>query len=159
MALEIERKFLMQGFPEGLELLRQVEIWQGYLSMTPEVRIHRAKDQRTGKEDFRLTIKGDGSLVRTEIITDVEESFFQEAIGLLPGKMIYKDYRSYRLGDNVLEVCCVDPGTPETFYYGEIEFDSEEEANSFPVPDFLVQDVTRDSYYKMKYYWERTRLK
>ena len=62
--LEIERKFIMQGFPEdilsaeemktyGLELLREVEIEQGYLSIEPEVRLHGARDIRSGEENYR----------------------------------------------------------------------------------------------------------
>lgn len=158
MALEIERKFLMKEFPSDLELIHEVDIWQGYVSIEPEVRMHRAKDRNSGKEDYRLTLKGDGVLSRTEIKTDVDEAFYKEALSLMQGEMIYKDYRSYRLGDYVLEVCLVDKGTPCEFLYGEIEFESEEEANNFVKPDFLGEEVTCDDAYKMKNYWKRTRL-
>ena len=158
MALEIERKFLVKEFPADLELIREVDIWQGYVSIEPEVRIHRAKDRTTGKEDFRLTLKGDGSLTRTEIKTDVDEKFFHEALSLMQGDIIYKDYRSYRLGAYVLEVCLVDKGTPWEFMYAEIEFESEEEALAFEKPAFLGEEVTHDDTYKMKNYWKRTRL-
>ena len=155
MALEIERKFLIKEFPTDLELIREVDIWQGYVSVEPEVRIHRAKDRGTGVENFRLTLKGEGTLTRTEIKTDIDEAFYQEALGLMSGEVIYKDYRSYRLGDYVLEVCHVDPGMPLEFMYAEIEFQSEEEAESFQSPDFLGEEVTDNDYYKMKNYWKR----
>ena len=158
MALEIERKFLMKEFPSDLELIHEVDIWQGYVSIEPEVRIHRAKDRTTGKEDFRLTLKGDGSITRTEIKTDVDEKFFHEALSLMQGDIIYKDYRSYRLRAYVLEVCLVDKGTPWEFMYAEIEFESEEEALTFEKPAFLGEEVTHDDTYKMKNYWKRTRL-
>ena len=158
MAKEIERKFLMKEFPADLEPIREVDIRQGYVSIEPEVRIHRAKDRTTGKEDFRLTLKGDGTLTRTEIKTDVDEAFYKEALSLMSGETIYKDYRSYRLGDYVLEVCRVDVGTPWEFFYGEIEFASEEEARAFVKPEFLGEDVTDDDAYKMKNYWKRTRV-
>lgn len=158
MALEIERKFLMKEFPEDLELLREVDIWQGYVSTEPEVRIHRAKDRHTGVENFRLTLKGDGNLTRTEIKTNIDGEFYKEALTLMGGEMIYKEYRSYRLGDDILEVCHVDPGMPWEFVYGEIEFESEEAARSFVKPDFLGEEVTEDDTYKMKNYWRRTRL-
>ena len=159
MALEIERKFLMNNFPEKLELLRQVDIWQGYISIDPEVRIHKAKDRTTGVENFRLTLKGDGTLTRTEIKTDVDEKFYREACGLMQGEVIYKDYRSYRLGEYILEVCHVDPGTETEFFYGEIEFASEEEAEAFQKTDFLGEEVTDQDNYKMKNYWRKTRMK
>lgn len=159
MALEIERKFLMKEFPSDLELIREVDIWQGYVSIEPEVRIHRAKDRNTGIENFRLTIKGDGMLTRTEIKTDIDTDFYRESLGLMSGEVIYKDYRSYRLGDYILEVCHVDPGRDSEFIYAEIEFESEEAANKFIKPDFLGEEVTNDHQYKMKHYWRRTRFK
>jgi CYTH domain-containing protein len=158
MALEIERKFLMKEFPSDLEVIREVDIWQGYVSIDPEVRIHKAKDRKSGVENFRLTLKGDGTLTRTEIKTDIDGAFYQESLGLIAGEVIYKDYRSYRLGDDILEVCHVDPGKASEFLYAEIEFKSEEEANAFIKPDFLGEDVTDNDYYKMKNYWKRTRL-
>ena len=167
--LEIERKFIMQGYPEdilsqdewtalGLELVREVEIAQGYLSAEPEVRLHGARDIRSGEENFRLTLKGEGDLSRTELITDVTKEFYEEAKKMLPGEMIEKLYHEYRFGDCTLEVCRVDAGRDSEFYYGEIEFASEEDAKNFVAPQWLGEDVTYDEKYKMKNFWKRTRL-
>lgn len=167
--LEIERKFVMQGFPEevlsaeefeslGLELLREVEIEQGYLSVEPEVRLHGARDISTGEENYCLTLKGGGTLSRTEVITDVALDFYEEAKSMLPGKMIEKLYHKYQFGNWILEVCHVDAGTKDEFYYGEIEFATEEEAKAFEPPAFLSMEVTYDESCKMKNYWKRTRL-
>lgn len=167
--LEIERKFVMEGFPEeilldvefeglGLELLREVEIEQGYLSIEPEVRLHGARDTSTGEENFRLTLKGNGDLSRTELITDVTREFFEDAKKMLPGKMIQKLYRKYQFGNLILEVCHVDAGLESEFYYGEIEFETEEAARAFEAPEWLGREVTYDENYKMKNFWKRTRL-
>ena len=167
--LEIERKFIMQGFPEdilsaeemkayGLELLREVEIEQGYLSIEPEVRLHGARDIRSGEENYRLTLKGEGDLSRTELVTDETCDFYQESKTLLHGKMIKKHYRKYLLGELFLEVCHVDAGLESEFYYGEIEFASISEAEIWKVPGWLGEEVTYDAYYKMKNFWKRTRL-
>ena len=166
--LEIERKFIMQGFPEdilsaeemkayGLELLREVEIEQGYLSIEPEVRLHGARDIRSGEENYRLTLKGGGTLSRTEVVTDVTKDFYEESKMLLPGKMIEKLYHKYQFGKYLLEVCYVDADSRDEFYYGEIEFASEEEAKAFEPPTFLSMEVTYDESCKMKNYWKRTR--
>ena len=157
MTLEIERKFLVKEFPMDLELIHEVDIWQGYVSLEPEVRIHKAYDKGNGKVNYRLTLKGDGTLSRTEIKTTIDENFFEESLDLMKGELIYKDYRSYRYKDYVLEVCHVDPGSLDAFYYAEIEFPSEEEARAFEKPDFLGDEVTDDASYKMKNYWKRTR--
>ena len=96
--LEIERKFLMDGFPIGLEILSEVEIEQGYLSFDPEVRIRKAMDKHTGKEEYRITIKGDGDLTRREIETNITSDFYYDAVDFLDVNMIQKDYKKYKLG-------------------------------------------------------------
>lgn len=171
MALEIERKFIMEGFPENLKCLREVTIEQGYVSVEPEVRIHTATDRNTGVTNYRLTMKGEGDLTRTEIKTSIDGDFYREAVELLGVPMIQKDYRSYELpvtmgskdetlpsSTLILEVCLVDPGTAHEFYYGEIEFESEKDAMHFTKISCLGKEVTNDPAYKMKNYWTRTRL-
>lgn len=160
MALEIERKFIMTGFPEELKCLREVTVAQGYISVEPEVRIHTATDRNTGVTNYRLTMKGEGDLTRTEIKTSIDGEFYREAVELLGVPMIQKDYRSYELSASaglILEVCLVDPGTAHEFYYGEIEFESEEDAMRFTRIPCLGEEVTNDPAYKMKNYWTRTR--
>ena len=88
--LEIERKFLMDGFPIGLELLAEVEIEQGYISFNPEVRIRKAVDRFTGKEEFWLTIKGDGDVARDEIETEITSDFYYDTLDFLGVRMIQK---------------------------------------------------------------------
>lgn len=156
--LEIERKFLMKGFPIGLQMLHEVEIELGYLSMEPEVRLHRASDIVTGKSEFWLTLKGDGELTRTELQTKIDEGFFYDAVEFMGAAMIQKKYRSYKLGPWVLEVSHVDPGTPHAFFYGEIEFPTEKDARDFDVPNYLGREITFNEDYKMKNYWKTTRL-
>ena len=157
MSLEIERKFLMEGFPTELPCIREIEIEQGYLSIEPEVRIHKATDRKSGKQDFRLTVKGNGILTRTEIKTDIAESFYTEAVQMLAQPMIKKEYKSYAYEKYILEVCYVDAEMESAFFYGEIEFSSEEEAKNFQKPDFFGKEVTVEEDYKMKNYWKRTR--
>lgn len=155
--LEIERKFLMDGFPIGLELLSEVEIEQGYISFDPEVRIRKATNKNTGKEQFRITIKGNGDLTREEIETEISSDFYYDAADFLSGRVIQKDYKKYKLGPWKLEVALVDPGTDWAFYYAEIEFPTEEDARNFVVPNYFGREITFNEDYKMKNYWKRTR--
>lgn len=155
--LEIERKFLMNGFPEGLEVLSEVEIEQGYVSHDPEVRIRKATDKKTEVEEFYMTIKDAGALTRTEIETDIEADFYYDVIDLLGFVPVKKDYKSYKLGPWKLEVSKVDEGTPHEFFYGEIEFPTEEDAKEFDPPTFFGREITYNEDYKMKNYWKRTR--
>lgn len=156
--LEIERKFLMDGFPIGLDLISEVDIEQGYVSVNPEVRIRKAVDKHTGREEFRMTIKGDGDLTRNEIETNITSDFYYDTVDFLEVNMIVKDYKKYKVGPWKLEVACVDPGTDRAFYYGEIEFPTEQDARDFVVPSYLGREITFNDEYKMKNYWKRTRL-
>ena len=155
--LEIERKFLMDGFPVGLELIAEVDIEQGYISFDPELRIRKAVDRHTGKEEFWMTLKGEGDLTRSEIETEISSDFYYDAADFLDVRMIQKDYKKYRLGPWKLEVSLVDPGTDWEFYYAEIEFPTEQDAKDFVVPSYFGREITFNEDYKMKNYWKRTR--
>ena len=155
--LEIERKFLINGFPEGLELIAEVEIEQGYVSFEPEVRVRKARDKYSGKEEYRITIKGEGELIRNEIETEITSDFYYDTADFLDVRMIKKEYRKYRFGQWKLEVSLVDPGTDWEFYYAEIEFPTEEDAKEFIAPSYFGREITYNEDYKMKNYWKRTR--
>ena len=156
--LEIERKFLIDGFPEDLELLSEVYIEQGYVSFEPEVRIRKAVVLDTGVEEYYLTIKGDGDLARREIETEITRAFYEDIANFIGVNVVRKEYKKYKLGQWELEVSLVDAGTDWEFYYAEIEFPSEEEANAFVLPEYLGKEITYDAHYKMKNFWKRTRL-
>ena len=156
--LEIERKFLMDGFPIGLELISEVEVEQGYISFEPELRIRKALDKRTGKEEFWLTLKGEGDLTRREVETEISSDFYYDTADFLEVRMIQKEYRKYRLGEWKLEVSLVDPGTDWEFFYAEIEFPTEKDAKDFVVPAYFGREITFNEDYKMKNYWKRTRM-
>ena len=156
--LEIERKFLVEGFPENLELLSEVYIEQGYVSFEPEVRIRKAVVLDTGTEEYYLTIKGDGDLARREIETEISREFYEDTANFLGVNVVRKDYKKYKLGQWELEVSLVDAGTEWEFYYAEIEFPTEEDANAFELPEYLGKEITYDTDYKMKNFWKRTRL-
>ena len=92
--MEIERKFKLSAFPQHLPLLQASQVEQGYLSVTPTVRI-RSKC-RDGVTDYRLCIKGKGTLVREEVELPLDEDKFFRLKNLLHGEMIRKDYRVYQ---------------------------------------------------------------
>jgi hypothetical protein len=50
----------------------------------------------------------------------------------------------------------VEHGEPSSFIYAEIEFDNEEDAESYIFP-IKALDVTLDNNYKMKNYWKNNR--
>lgn len=167
MSKEIERKFLISEFPEHLEIIEKNEMEQGYLfSDDTEIRIRR-KDKpispystsKFRRSLFFMTIKGNGSLVREEIEFPIECIAYSKIKELINKSFIQKYFREYNLDNYKLQCSHVDKDTENEFYYAEIEFESEEEANNFDMSKypFLLEDVTYDENYKMKNYWKRTR--
>ncbi len=151
---EIERKFLIDAFPEHLPLIEEATVWQGYIASAPVVRIRKKKTDET--VSYRLCFKSAGTLVRTEVEMDLTEEKFEALTALLEVPLIRKDFRVYRLDDGrQLECSLVDSGAPTAFYYAEVEFDSEEEAHAFVPPAFLGVEKTEDPAFTMSRYWER----
>ena len=60
--MEIERKWEIGGFPDGLEEVDRARMEQSYLTTRPVVRIRL--EERRGKIDRILCIKGPGTLAR-----------------------------------------------------------------------------------------------
>ena len=58
--MEIERKWLIDGFPAGLPLLKEARVRQGYISTAPVVRIRES----VNADGCRcvLCFKGEGTL-------------------------------------------------------------------------------------------------
>ena len=151
--MEIERKFLISGFPEGLPLLGEAVLEQGYLSTDPVVRI-RSKEQ-DGRTTYRLCFKGEGRLVRQETEMDLTAEQFSELSNLLRAPMVRKDFRVYALpGVERLECSLVDGA----FFYAEVEFPTVEAALAFTPPEFLGREVTEEAGFSMSEYWKTRRF-
>lgn len=58
MGMEIERKWMVQGWPEGYPLRKEEEMRQGYVSVRPTVRIREEK----------LLMSSDGALAQSQAV-------------------------------------------------------------------------------------------
>ena len=169
MGMEIERKWMVQGWPEGYPLRKEEEMRQGYVSVRPTVRIREEKLRVLGegaplKDEFILCFKSKGRLSRKEIEFSIEEARFRELEDLIGLPLIPKLRRTYLLPDgHQLEVNHVDEGSPTEFWYAEVEFRSEDEARAFDPASvglgaYLTDDVTEQPGQSMGAYWTATRL-
>ena len=155
--MEIERKFLVNRFPEGLPLLKEAVVYQGYLCTHPTVRI-RGTETADGVS-YVLCFKGKGTIARQEIEMDLTKEQFFQLKDLLPAPMIRKDYKVYALPDgHKLECSLVDQGSPSEFMFAEVEFTSLEEAEAFVPDEYLSHEVTSDPSWSMGSYWEKYRM-
>lgn len=139
--MEIERKYLIPILPEHLEEYPSKKIEQGYLCTSPVVRIRRSND------NYILTYKGSGLMVREEYNLPLTEEAFVHLKSKIDGILIQKTrylipyLQKYTIELDVFE------GELAPLQLAEVEFDSEDEANSFVPPDWFGEDVTFSSQY------------
>lgn len=163
--MEIERKWMVNGWPANLPLLETYRMDQGYISVRPTVRIRR-EALEGGRTALVLCFKGAPSadgLSRQEIETEIDEELFGKLEVLIGKPLISKVRRTYLLPDgNHLEVNSVDEGMPTAFWYAEVEFKTEEEAKAWEargvgLGDYLDDECTGKPGSSMGAYWEQTR--
>lgn len=161
--MEIERKWLVEGWPQGLPLVEEHTMRQGYISVRPTVRIR--EEARTGGETaWVLCFKSAGGLAREEIERPIDQALFDDlAAKIIARPLIEKVRRTYLLPDgNRLEVNHVDAGQPGAFWYAEIEYPTIAEAEAWApgspaLAGYLDNEVTGEPGQSMGAYWERTR--
>lgn len=139
--MEIERKYLVKNLPDNLEQYPCKHIAQGYLNTDPVVRIRRSNDKYT------LTYKGKGLMVREEYNLPLNAESFEHLKSKIDGILIEK--RRYLIpfaGKYTIELDLFD-GELAPLQLAEVEFETEEDANSFVPPDWFGADVTFSTDY------------
>lgn len=160
--MEIERKWLTNGWPEGMEEGKRILMRQGYITTRPTVRIR--SEESEGVTEYVLCFKGaagpDG-LAREEIETNIDPELFAKLEAFVGRPLIEKEQRRYALpGGLTLEVNQVDPGQPGEFFYAEVEFPTKEAALAWQpgeLKDYLSCEVTGQPGQSMAAYWTETR--
>lgn len=164
--LEIERKWLVdtshfQNLINAYPVYKRLHIYQMYVSTNPELRFRRQREFGTDNYQYIVDYKTDGDLVREEYTLNIThyDKMFNPSLAkfvidclFLPNPII-KEYHCLNLPDgHHLEISLVD----NRWSYVEIEFDSEDEATTYKLPDELnniFTEVTGNPNYKMKNYW------
>lgn len=140
---EIERKFLVKELPD-LEEMDYSDILQGYISISPEIRIRR------DGEMFYITKKGDGLLVREEKEEEISATVFEILEPLVVGNLISK--RRYRIPISTSLIAELDiyHSQLEGLTTVEVEFPTEEAASNFLKPSWFGEEITFDKRFKNK---------
>ena len=144
---EIERKFLVDMNKSGIELCDYPHlcIEQGYLNAhMPVVRVRKSNDE------YYLTYKSGGVLAHDEYNLPLTKESYLNLVKKSDGKIITKKrylipYEKYTIELDVFE------GAYEGLIFAEVEFESEEEANTFTPPSWFTEDVTYDRKYHNSY--------
>ena len=138
--MEIERKFLVETLPEGLEQYPKTHIQQAYLSTDPVVRVRRMD------EEYVLTCKGSGLLSREEREMPLTAEAFGRLLAKADGTVITKDRWRIPCGPYTIELDVFEPPFAP-LVMAEVEFPTEEAAMAFQPPAWFGRVVTQDGAY------------
>ena len=138
---EIERKYLIHTIPFDLKEYEFHDIEQGYLCTEPVVRVRRDAD------DYILTYKSKGLMMREEYNLPLTKEAYHHLREKADGRIITKERYCIPYGDHLTIELDVFAGDLAPLLLAEVEFSSEEEANSFTPPDWFGEDVTFSSKY------------
>lgn len=138
--MEIERKFTVKALPENLADYPCKRIEQGYLCTDPVVRVRRKG------EEYWLTCKGKGFLVREEYELPLTEEAYRHLLSKADGRVIGKERYHIPFGEYTVELD-VFGGDLAPLIIAEVEFPSVEAANAFVPPEWFGEDVTEDPAY------------
>lgn len=138
--MEIERKFLIRRLPEHLEQYPCLPLEQAYLCTDPVVRVRREG------EDFYLTYKGRGKMVREEYNLPLNQDAYEHLLKKADGTVIIKNRYRIPLEPYTAEIDLFE-GLLAGLVLAEVEFPTEEEALAFQAPDWMGEEVTQDSRY------------
>ena len=144
--MEIERKFLVKEIPEHLNLYHHNQIIQGYIP-TKEPGVEKRVRKKGNK--YSLTIKSAGSLVRSEQEIEIPEKRFLSLWKMTEGRRIEKTRYDLPYDGKKIELD-IYSGNLEGLVVAEVEFNSEQEAESFVVPNWFGEEVTYNNRYRNK---------
>lgn len=140
--MEIERKYLIERdkLPICYSKYSYHEIEQAYLCTEPVVRVRRSDDE------YYMTYKSKGLMVREEYNLPLTKESYEHLLKKADGSIIKKKrylipYESYTIELDIFE------GSHEGLILAEVEFETEDMANTFIAPDWFGEDVTFSSKY------------
>ena len=143
--MEIERKFLVDERPPGLERSGSTRIEQGYLAIDDdgtEVRIRRRDGTAV------LTVKGGSGRTRSEEEIEIDAERFAALWPLTEGRRVEKTRHLIPAGAGLTIELDVYSGGLAGLIVAEVEFGSEGAADGFEAPEWFGSEVTDDARFK-----------
>ena len=140
--MEIERKFIVDQIPIDLDIFKTNYIEQGYLSITPEVRIRMLNDK------CFLTVKSSGTLSRDEYETEISLNTYNDFKKKLIGESLIKQRHYINIGEYVAELDIYE--NLKNLKVVEVEFMTVDQAIRFKIPNWFGKEVTYDESFKNK---------
>ncbi|GAA0375597.1 CYTH domain-containing protein [Bacillus horti] len=158
MGLEIERKYLLEKFPQDrisqgqFKVLARQSFEQTYLALTDyqELRVRKIVEEKEGQctKSFVHTFKEGQGIARKEIEYEISEELYDQ---LIEGKKPLKKVRTTVVEEGM--VYEIDEYSGFDMMTIEVEFKTEEEAKSFSAPEWFGEEVGSEKEYRNKTLW------
>ena len=170
MGIEIEKKFLVKELPKDLDKYPCHIIEQGYLNVSPAIRVRREDDS------FYMTYKGkkgeDGTIGQTEYNLSLDEESYLHLSAKADGNIIRKKRYLLPINDDAFDEenvagdadlaealreksIIIELDVFEAPFEGrvlaEVEFPSEGAAKAYRSAEWFLKDVTGDYHYSNAY--------
>ena len=146
--IERERRWLCAGPPQGT-VIQTLDVADTYITGTRmRLRDARPVDGSSFLYRYRLTKKGDVDS-KTRLLTTIylAEAEFVVLASVLKGPSITKRRYRLRAPRGISLSYDVFQGDLAGLITAEVEFDSDELMENFPVPNFAVREITEDLRY------------
>jgi adenylate cyclase len=141
MALEIERKFLVERIPPDVEIGSELDIAQGYLATGGEqVRLRRQDDATL------LTAKRGHGIVRDEVEVPLDGEAFDALWPLTQGRRLEKTRKTTNVEGATIEID-VYKGQLAGLIVAEVEFEDTDSAHAFTPPPWFSRELSGDGRY------------
>lgn len=143
--IELEKTYLARYLPLGLKDCKYKEIIDVYIpksSVHPTLRIRKNGDkyEMTKKEPV---VKGDSSTQKEQTIILTEQEF--DELSKLDGKRTHKIRYYYDCNGRTAEIDVFQDDLLGLVLV-DFEFDSQDEKNSFNMPEFCLAEVTQEEF-------------
>lgn len=152
--VEIEKKYRVIKLPDDIEKYKKIEIEQSYLNhgSKPTLRL-----RKYNKDEYILSYKArkkeyrDDLSVCDEVELQLSKEAYEHLRNKIDGRTIYKTRYVIPLDDGLKVEIDKFKGFFDGVCFAEIEFKSEEQANSYQIPDWLGEDISNQKRVKNGY--------
>lgn len=152
--MEIERKYLLDRLPEGIENYECKEIEQGYLCMSPTLRIRKMGDMHVLCIKEHVAAQGEAVHSREEEFVMSQQAYEHlraKCDGWISKHRYRVDLRSMMcdgLYAGLVAEVDVFHGCHEGLLMVEVEFPNTDAANAFVPPEWFGKEVSSDLRYR-----------
>ncbi|WP_017814992.1 CYTH domain-containing protein [Paenibacillus shenyangensis] len=154
MAQEIERKYLLTGYPDNLHITRTQEIDQTYLASTESESLRVRRLLSNGEETFTMTHKAGRGISRDETEFQIGKEMYEQLTERLQVTPLKKTRHKVLMDGRTYDMDIYHNTVQQGLITIEIEFDSEDEFHAYQAPDWFGEDVTEQEQYLNSQLWQ-----